>query len=147
MKLSTLSKAVLIVGGAVQIQAFSPSSTRSPINSKSPPSFPNDSLTIPQTKHDPLFGNYRTSQLFMGWGPDPIWKSATVTSNYAACPSEGSVCLTIDVPSSVMEGYLTPGQYVQMKNSVEDEDAKPIFLAIASAPPDEDAKPIFLAIA
>jgi len=73
----------------------------------------------------------------MGWGPDPIWKSATVTSNYAACPSEGSVCLTIDVPSSVMEGYLTPGQYVQMKNSVEDEDAKPIFLAIASAPPVE----------
>jgi len=34
-----------------------------------------------------------------------------------------------------MEGYLIPGQYVQMKPSIEDEDNKPIFLAIASPPP------------
>lgn len=76
-------------------------------------------------------------EFFPGWGPDPIWETATITSNSAACPSQECVSLTIDVPSDVMEGYLIPGQYVQMKASIEDEDAKPIFLAIASAPPKE----------
>jgi len=141
MRLSTLLKAIL-VGGAAQIHAFSPSSTRSFSNSvgktsRSQPDYSHDSYAFEPKKYEPFFSNYQSSQLFMGWGPDPIWESATVTSNCAACPSEGSVCITMDVPSDVMEGYLTPGQYVQMKASVEDEDAKPIFLAIASAPPKE----------
>jgi len=135
MKLSTLLCAVL--AGAVQVHSFSPSSTRSFANSieTSRPGFLNDSFR--QQKNDPSFRNYRSSHIFMGWGPDPIWETATVTSNCAACPSQDSVCLTIDVTSDVMAGYLIPGQYVQMKASIEDEDAKPIFLAVASAPPKE----------
>jgi len=139
MKLITLLKAVL-VGGALQVQSFSPSYTRGVVKSTATrsrcrPYYPHVPSTCEQEKNDNIF--YRSSQLFMGWGPDPIWQSGTITSNYAACPSKGSVCVTIDVPSDVMEGYLIPGQYVQMKASVEDEDAKPIFLAIASPPPNE----------
>jgi len=128
--------------GSIQVQSFSTGpicsfvssiqkNTRSGIDS----SF--YSSTVGLKKHDTFIYTYRLSHLFMGWGPDPIWTSATVTSNYAACPSESSICLTLDVPSDVMEGYSTAGQYVQMKRSVEDEDTKPIFLAIASAPPND----------
>jgi len=71
---------------------------------------------------------------FMGWGPEPIWTEATVVSNSPACPSQSCVSLEVEVSSDVMEGYKTPGQYVQMNISTADEDAKPIFLAIASPP-------------
>jgi len=134
MKLITLLEAVL-VGGALQVQAFSPSYTRSFVQSTVTNSRPTAASTCAQEKNDAIF--YRSSQLFMGWGPDPIWQSGTITSNSAACPSKGSVCITMDVPDEVMEGYAIPGQYVQMKASIDDEDAKPIFLAIASAPPKE----------
>jgi len=44
----------------------------------------------------------------------------------------------MEVPSDVMGGYKVAGQYVQMKASIDDEDAKPIFLAIASSPPSSE---------
>jgi len=72
----------------------------------------------------------------MGWGPDPIWSEATVTSNAPACKSGKCVSLTIEVPPETAQEYSTPGQYVQLRL---DEDTKPLFLAISSAPDKENA--------
>jgi len=130
--LLVVATVLLTVG---KVHAFSPSPivhlARDHV-SRTVPSFEPSAFGL--EKHDIATITYRSSQLFMGWGPEPIWSTATVSSNYAACPSEASVCLSVEVQSDVMEGYTTAGQYVQMKVSVDDEDAKPIFLAIASAP-------------
>ena len=74
--------------------------------------------------------------LFMGWGPEPIWSTAKVLSNDVACPSGSSVLLSVEVPPETLEEYKIPGQYVQMRVN-GDENAKPIFLAIASPPKKE----------
>ena len=78
-----------------------------------------------------------SSKLFMGWGPDPIWSTAKVSSNVSGSPSGQFVQVTIDVPASAIEEYKIPGQYVQLKES-ESEDCKPLFLAVASPPAGED---------
>eukprot|EP00546_Thalassionema_frauenfeldii_P011218 CAMPEP_0178912494 /NCGR_PEP_ID=MMETSP0786-20121207/10297_1 /TAXON_ID=186022 /ORGANISM="Thalassionema frauenfeldii, Strain CCMP 1798" /LENGTH=287 /DNA_ID=CAMNT_0020585089 /DNA_START=55 /DNA_END=918 /DNA_ORIENTATION=+ len=73
--------------------------------------------------------------LFMGWGPDPIWSSAKLTVNEAACKSEASVCLEVELENEESsKEYKVPGQYVQLRL---DEDTKPLFLAISSPPNEE----------
>mmetsp|Transcript_106 Transcript_106/g.101 ORF Transcript_106/g.101 Transcript_106/m.101 type:complete len:305 (+) Transcript_106:99-1013(+) len=79
---------------------------------------------------------HQPSVLFMGWGQDPIWTDATVVSNISCSPSGNFAQVVVDVSNDVMEGYRVPGQYVQlMKKSSDNEENKPIFLAIASPPP------------
>ena len=84
----------------------------------------------------------RPSLLFMGWGPDPIWSDATITANANACESGASVLLTMNVTPETASAYTVPGQYVQVRAGEEDE--KPLFLAIASAPSPENAQFMFL---
>jgi hypothetical protein len=74
--------------------------------------------------------------LFMGWGPDPIWSSSEVKTNEAANQSGKSVSITIAVLPETAQDYKTPGQYVQVRLN---EDTKPLFLAISSAPDAENA--------
>lgn len=78
----------------------------------------------------PLVPRCRTA-LFMGWGPDPIWEGATVLSNEPA--SKSCVSVTLQISSGTAKGFEVPGQYCQVKASPE-EDAKPVFLAVASPP-------------
>jgi NAD(P)H-flavin reductase len=70
----------------------------------------------------------------MGWGPDPEWSPATVTSTAGASSSGNFITIAVDVPSSVVEEYKVPGQYVQVKQNIDDPEGKALFLAIASAP-------------
>mmetsp|Transcript_38898 Transcript_38898/g.94171 ORF Transcript_38898/g.94171 Transcript_38898/m.94171 type:complete len:334 (-) Transcript_38898:254-1255(-) len=79
--------------------------------------------------------------LFMGWGPDPIWSDATVKTNDEANQSGNSVVMTVDVPPETAQEYKIPGQYVQVRLN---DDTKPLFLAIASAPSPENAQFEFL---
>jgi len=69
----------------------------------------------------------------MGWGPDPIWSTAKVTSCADANTASTCVSLNLQISKETAEAYATAGQYVQVK-PVGDDDVKPIFLAIASAP-------------
>jgi len=71
--------------------------------------------------------------IYMGWGPDPIWSKCAVTSNAPACPSSSCVCISVKMPDDVAAEYKVAGQYVQVRPE-GDDDAKPIFLAIASPP-------------
>mmetsp|Transcript_28883 Transcript_28883/g.52862 ORF Transcript_28883/g.52862 Transcript_28883/m.52862 type:complete len:349 (-) Transcript_28883:149-1195(-) len=75
-----------------------------------------------------------STRLYMGWGPDPIWTEAPITSTKSACKSGICVTVTIQVSSETAAAYTTPGQYVQVKLA-GDADAKPLFLAMSSAPP------------
>lgn len=79
----------------------------------------------------------------MGWGPDPIWSAASVTSFADACPSKKSVLVTVAVPPETAASYAVPGQYIQARLSGAD-DNKPLFLAICSAPNQENASFEFL---
>lgn len=79
--------------------------------------------------------------LFMGWGPEPVWASATVTENEKACKSGSCVSIHVDVPADTAAEYATPGQYVQVRLN---EETQPLFLAIASAPDKENASFEFL---
>ena len=83
----------------------------------------------------------RPTLLFMGWGPEPIWATATVTANDSACKSGSCVSVTVSVPPETAQEYAVPGQYVQLRL---DEETKPLFLAIASAPDQENASFEFL---
>lgn len=74
-----------------------------------------------------------SSCLYMGWGPEPIWSNAQVLSNKPACSSEASVSVMIQVSPETCDQYTMPGQYVQLR--LDDDDTKPLFLAIANAPP------------
>ncbi|KAL3938430.1 MAG: hypothetical protein SGBAC_006671, partial [Bacillariaceae sp.] len=74
--------------------------------------------------------------LFMGWGPDPIWSAASVTSSESANESGSSVSVKLAVPPESAAEYKVPGQYVQV---ILNEETKPLFLAIASAPDAENA--------
>jgi len=91
----------------------------------------------------------------MGWGPDPIWSTATVNLNQPACESDLSVSLTVQVPAETAAAYGVPGQYVQLRRKLSESEAaaaveegedsnKPLFLAIASAPDKENAAFDFL---
>ena len=77
-----------------------------------------------------------SSVLFMGWGPDPIWSTATVQSNVDANASGKSSSIIVQIPVETAQEYKVPGQYVQVRLN---EDTKPLFLAIASAPDAENA--------
>jgi NAD(P)H-flavin reductase len=79
--------------------------------------------------------------LFMGWGPDPTWTAAKVTSNGVACPSGASVTINVELDADVSKEYATPGQYVQLRL---DDDTKPLFLAVCSAPDAESSTFEFL---
>ena len=79
--------------------------------------------------------------LFMGWGPDPVWSTAEVKTTEAANQSGKSVSITVAVPPETAAEYKIPGQYVQLRLN---EDTKPLFLAISSAPDAENAKFEFL---
>jgi NAD(P)H-flavin reductase len=74
----------------------------------------------------------------MGWGPDPIWSSATVASNEAACASGKSCYIKIQVNAETYAQFQVPGQYVQLR--LNEGMEKPLFLAMACAPgvPDEN---------
>ena len=78
--------------------------------------------------------------LYMGWGPEPVWSSAKVTSNTPACPSEQCVSVVLEINPESAKEYTVPGQYVQVRLN---EDTKPLFLAMASPPPhdSENASP------
>jgi len=79
--------------------------------------------------------------LGMGWGPDPIWSSGKVTSNEAACESKSCVSITVEISSDTAKEYKIPGQYVQFRLN---EETKPLFLAISSAPSPDNASFEFL---
>lgn len=79
--------------------------------------------------------------LFMGWGPDPIWTEASVKANGSANQSRNSVSMTVTVPPETAQDYKVPGQYVQVRLN---DETKPLFLAIASAPDPENAQFEFL---
>jgi NAD(P)H-flavin reductase len=71
------------------------------------------------------------------WGPEPIWKGATVLDNVPACVSRKSTSLVLEVDDETARQYTIPGQYVQVRLN---DDTKPLFLAMASAPPNADAE-------
>lgn len=48
--------------------------------------------------------------LFMGWGPDPIWSSATVKSSDSACASGNSLMFQVDVSPDAAAEYKIPGE-------------------------------------
>lgn len=72
----------------------------------------------------------RSTTLYMGWGPDPVWKEVTVLSNDDA--SKSCVSVTLKVDEETRKGFEVPGQYCQV--AAADPDSKPAFLAVASAP-------------
>lgn len=90
-----------------------------------------------QLKH----GECRT-MLFMGWGPEPVWSSATIQSNDPACQSGKSVVVKISVPPETAKDYTIPGQYVQVR-AMDGGDGNVLFLAVASAPSSDSESPIF----
>lgn len=77
-----------------------------------------------------------TTSLYMGWGPDPIWSKAKILDCKKA--SSNSVSISVEAPEDVVQGYAFPGQYLQMR---ENDDGKPLFLAIASPPPSSEDAP------
>lgn len=79
----------------------------------------------------PSFVPNRHNVLFMGWGPEPIWTGAKVTSNQAANRSGKCVSINVELDPEVAKEYKTPGQYVQVRLN---DATKPLFLAIASPP-------------
>lgn len=79
---------------------------------------------------DRVAGASATTRLYMGWGPDPIWKEVTVVSNEDA--SKSCVSVTLKVDEETRKGFEVPGQYCQV--AAADPDSKPSFLAVASAP-------------
>lgn len=93
-------------------------------------------------ERDALSSSHRpTVQLFMGWGPEPEWSPAKIQSNVKACASGRSITLSVEIPPETAQEYKIPGQYVQVRL---DDNTKPLFLAIASAPQPENASFEFL---
>ena len=88
-------------------------------------------------QHTRTFVRYHEPQhvLFMGWGPEPIWTTAKVTSNTPANKSGKCISIHLELQSDVSKEYTIPGQYVQVRST---EETKPLFLAIAS-PPNADS--------
>lgn len=125
-----------------EVIGFAPSLTSSPIT-RSKSTIADPATTNVVVKPSNLLtsqhaSSTRTTQLFMGWGPDPIWGPGTIESNIQACPSGSCVSIRMNVDDGT--GFLYPGQYVQVKPA-DDPEANPIFLAIASAPTGEAPKP------
>ncbi|MGK3739287.1 MAG: NAD(P)H-flavin reductase [Bacillariaceae sp.] len=88
--------------------------------------------------------NYRhgtATSIYMGWGPDPIWTGSEIKTNDSANQAATSIAVTVDVSPETAQDYKIPGQYVQVR---QNEEGKPLFLAVASAPDAENAKFDFL---
>jgi len=118
-------------------QAFVPST---PITQKSiDTTHQSFSVEGPSSPSQNLFYSQKRcpSTLFMGWGPEPAWSPSTVTATSSASSSGNFITVSVDVPSSLVEEYKVPGQYVQVKQNIDDAEGKPLFLAIASAPAPE----------
>lgn len=88
----------------------------------------------------PVSYNRENVVVFMGWGPDPIWTDAKVTSNSDACKSGLCVTISVELDQDVAKEYAIPGQYVQVRLN---EETKPLFLAIASSPPSDEPSNTF----
>jgi NAD(P)H-flavin reductase len=141
----TMPKFLLALGLLVSTttQAFTPSSGRPAFTSSSSVLSRQQQLSDgASTLRFPLAVSRQTRQvLYMGWGPDPVWSSATVSTNAKACESGVSVSVTLKVPPETAAEYAIPGQYVQVRLN---EETKPQFLAICSAPDPENASFEFL---
>jgi len=68
-----------------------------------------------------------------GWGDPVEFRKATLASAGAACPDGGLRALVLRLPAEAARTFTSPGQYVQIK-SAGDADAKPAYIALASAP-------------
>ena len=79
--------------------------------------------------------------LYMGWGPEPVWSPSEVKTTDQANESGSCVSIKVSVPPETAAEYKVGGQYVQFR---KDEDTKPLFLAIASAPDEENTEFEFL---
>jgi len=83
----------------------------------------------------------RTSRLYMGWGPDPIWSDSKIENFESANGSKECSKVTVAIDPKTAKEYLIPGQYVQVRPN---EETKPLFLAITSPPAPESDKFEFL---
>ncbi|KAG7352129.1 oxidoreductase FAD/NADP-binding domain containing protein [Nitzschia inconspicua] len=134
---------LLVVGSFLSTDAFLPAKpslvTKSTTASKPLTKYALDNVAILSQGYD---RHYCTSTvLFMGWGPEPVWSTATISTNDAANQSGDSVAISVSVPPETAQEYTIPGQYVQIRLN---EDTKPLFLAIASPPSPENAAFEFL---
>ena len=116
---------------AATSNAFAPDARPALLQQKSPQTAVNSPLPVRSQK----------TLLFMGWGPEPIWSTATITANESACRSGSCVSIQVAVPPETAAEYAIPGQYVQVRLN---EETQPLFLAIASAPDKENASFEFL---
>jgi len=98
-------------------------------------------FTVHPHQHQHALAPTRTSGLYMGWGPDPIWSDSKIESSESADISKGCTKVTVAVDPKTAGEYLVPGQYVQVRPN---EETKPLFLAITSAPEAENARFEFL---
>jgi NAD(P)H-flavin reductase len=117
-----------------------PSFVSTPVAQQLPHFYEIDSSGLLSHCHDQR-RHLPSTLLFMGWGPEPIWSAAAVSSNDVANESGGSVSVVVAVPPETAQEYSIPGQYVQVRLN---EETKPLFLAIASPPAAENASFEFL---
>merc|ERR1719460_2396984 len=82
---------------------------------------------LPHPIRHPL--SARVGRIVCGWGPEPVWQSLEVESIGDA--ADGLKAITIVPPTGVAEGYVKPGQYVQIRAPGAEKAG---FFAIASAP-------------
>lgn len=82
-----------------------------------------------------------SSSLYMGWGPDPIWTPSEIESIQIGNMSKESSKVTVSISPETAQEFKVPGQYVQVRPN---EETKPLFLAISSAPDAENASFEFL---
>jgi len=86
-------------------------------------------LAVPGLRHAGVRHASRSRRIVLGWGPDPIWTDNTVATISDA--ADGLKAITIVPPAGVPDGYVTPGQYVQIRQPGAEKAG---FFAIASAP-------------
>lgn len=134
----TLSTALSFLSPAA---AFTSSNIRVGVSVISPSSTVSTPVRSTSTLPSPTRTNNR-HVLFMGWGPDPVWSTGTVTSNEVACQSGACVKIALAVPPETAAEYKVPGQYAQVR--LNDDDTKPLFLAMASPPSPENPSLEFL---
>lgn len=144
--LALAALSLLLVSSSTTTQAFAPSSFSKPAATRSSNGvafMPPSTTTSTTFRTSTTFTTTRSTKLYMGWGPDPVWSQATVTSTESACASDASVLVKLSVPAETAAAYTLAGQYVQVRLD-DSEDSKPLFLAIASAPDPENAEFEFL---
>jgi NAD(P)H-flavin reductase len=131
-----LSSAQGFTVGSVQAAFGAPKMVKSPTAARLPDARMTEKSGGKRLRRD------QRSLLFMGWGSDPIWSDAKVTESKLACPSGKSVLVSVAVPPETAKDYTVPGQYVQIR--ADEEDEKPVFMAISSPPDPENASFQFL---